>query len=127
MNVAGTIFVGATLSDKVEVGQNLPPPPPPPPPHPLCRDGFQKLTAGGMAGKVIAMMMHKVQACECDIGVFYNVPRLMAPLNMGGTLRQQQHKVFVQFYLAWWCADLILCGALCKKVLCIGLCLVFSV
>ena len=51
-----------------------------------------------MAGKVIAMMMHEVQACECDIGVFYNVPRLMAPLNMGGTLRQQQHKVFVQFY-----------------------------
>ena len=44
------------------------------------------------------MMMHEVQACECDIGVFYNVPTLMAPLNMGGTLRQQQHKVFVQFY-----------------------------
>ena len=99
MNVAGTIFGGATLSDKVEVGQNLPPPPPPPFPHPLCRDGFQKLTNGGMAGKVIAMMMHEVQACECDIGVFYNVPRLMAPLNMGGTLRQQQHKVFVQFYI----------------------------
>ena len=108
MNVAGTIFGGTTLSDKVEVGQNLPPPHTPP--HPLCRDGFQKLTAGGMAGKVIAMMMHEVQACECDIGVFYNVPTLMAPLNMGGTLRQQQHKVFVQFYSVW-CADLILCGA----------------
>ena len=79
-----------------------------------------------MVGKVIAMMMHKVQACECDIGVFYNVPSLMAPLNMGGTLRQQQHKVFVQFYSAW-CPDLTLCGALYKKVLCIGLCLVFSV
>ena len=36
------IWWRATLSDKVEVGQNLPPPPPHP--HPLlCRDGCQKL------------------------------------------------------------------------------------
>ena len=60
----------------------------------------------------------------------------MAPLNMGGTLRQQQHKVFVQFYSVWcWCADLILCGAQHIVVLCIRRCfalacvqcLVFSV
>ena len=36
LNVAGTIFGRATLSDKVEVGQNLPPPHTPP--RPLCRD-----------------------------------------------------------------------------------------
>ena len=48
---------------------------------------------------MIAMTMRVVQACECDIRVFYNVPMVMAPLNMGGTLWQQRDKVFVQFYI----------------------------
>ena len=48
--------------------------------------------------KVIAMMMRVgLKACECDTSVFYNVPMPMPPLNMGGTLRQRQYKVFVQF------------------------------
>ena len=47
----------------------------------------------------MAMMMRIVQACECDISVFYTVPPVaMAPLNMGGTLQQQQSGVFVRFY-----------------------------
>ena len=55
-----------------------------------------------MVEKVMAMMMRVVQACECDISVFYSVPMAMAPLNMGGTLQQQQSEVFVQFYTAAW-------------------------
>ena len=48
---------------------------------------------------VMAMMTRLVQACECDISVFYTVPPVaMAPLNMGGTLQQQQSGVFVRFY-----------------------------
>ena len=97
LNVAGAIFGRATLCDKVEVEQNLPPPPP----HSSSLTAemvFKNFTDDG-GEKVMAMMMRLVQACECDISVFYTVPPVaMAPLNMGGTLQQQQSGVFVRFY-----------------------------